>query len=262
MMASSSPYALAVRSYGSASTLDRHGFAQIVLPLTGALEMEIGGRGAAIARGDLAFVEAETDHDQQSDRANSAFILDLDPDTLAPALRDRLSLLPFRPLPPAATKLVDFMALTMGDGLPPANLERWVPLLLDTLEGCAPRAQSRLVVLLAAVEAAPGAEWSAAAMAAHARLSVSRLHALFREELDTTPRAWLSALRLARVRHELASGTQPIAQLAHRFGYCDQSALSRAVREATGLPPGAYRRRMQDQAKTSPPLQEAAPRTR
>jgi transcriptional regulator GlxA family with amidase domain len=121
-----------------------------------------------------------------------------------------------------------------------------VPLLLDTLEGAAPRAKSRLAAVLAALEAEPGADWTASAMARRGGLSVSRLHALFREELDTTPRGWLSAMRLARVREDLGSGDVPIAQLAHRYGYCDQSALTRAMREATGLPPAAYRRMMRE----------------
>lgn len=250
-MASTSPFALALRSYGSASTLDRHGFAQIVLPVTGGLEMEIGGRGGVIARGDLAFVEADTDHDQMASQANSAFILDLDPAAMAPALRERLGHRPYLPLPAAAARLVDFMALTASTGPAQAvTLERWAGLLLDTIAGGgagdAPRARSRLSALLAALEAEPGADWTAAAMARHAGLSVSRLHALFREELDTTPRARLSQIRLERVREELASGPLPIAEIAHRYGYCDQSALTRALRQATGMPPAAYRRMMQE----------------
>lgn len=246
-MASSPPFALAIRSYGSASTLDKHRFAQIVLPVTGALSMEIGGRGGAIGRGDLAFVETDTEHDQMAGQANSAFILDLDPGDMAPRLREQLARQPYRPLPFAATKLIDFMALTASAGpAPAATLERWVPLLLDTLESAAPRAKSRLAAVLAALEAEPGADWTASAMARRGGLSVSRLHALFREELDTTPRGWLSAMRLARVREDLGSGDVPIAQLAHRYGYCDQSALTRAMREATGLPPAAYRRMMRE----------------
>lgn len=246
-MVSSSPLALAVRSYGAASALDRHSFAQIVLPLTGALTMEIGGRGGVIGRGDIAFVEANTHHDQTAKRANSAFILDLDPEAMPSALRDGLGRHPYRPLPPAAAKLVDFLALASTScGAEAATLERWVPLLLDTLANEPPRPKSRLSVLLAAMESDPGAAWTAASMARQAGLSTSRLHALFREELDTTPRVWLFHMRLARVREELGAGDIPIAELAHRYGYCDQSALTRAMHDATGLPPAAYRRMMQE----------------
>nr|WP_240511136.1 AraC family transcriptional regulator [Novosphingobium panipatense] len=240
-----------MRSYGAESTTDRHGFAQIVLPLEGALVMEVGSRGGRIGRGELAFVETDLRHDQTSDQPNRSFILDLDPEDLSPHLREELGRRPFCALSPAANKLVDFMALmaaqtdTRPETLHPM-VERWAPLLFETLAGSPPRARLRLAGLMTAVEAAPGRNWSAASMASHAGLGVSRLHELFRQELDTTPRAWLSELRVQKVREELGSGHVSIAELAYRFGYCDQSALTRAMRKATGMPPAAYRRRMQD----------------
>jgi AraC-like DNA-binding protein len=71
---------------------------------------------------------------------------------------------------------------------------------------------------------------------------VSRLHALFQAELDTSPHAWLRDVRLARARTWLAETTAPIAGIALAAGFSDQSALTRALRDATGMTPGAYRR--------------------
>lgn len=249
---------LDLRSYGPDSTTDRHGFAQIVLPLEGALSMEIGTRGAAILRGDMAFVESDTFHDQVSAVPNRSFILDLDPEALAPRLREELIRRPYTALSPAAGKLVDFMALMAAQQdasaeTTQAMVDRWAPLFLDTLAGGMPRSRLRLAALLAALEAEPGRDWTAAAMGRHAGVGVSRLHELFRQELDTTPRAWLSDLRLKRVREAMAAGHRSIAELAYRFGYSDQSALTRALRKATGLPPAAYRRQMQDAIAESPP---------
>jgi AraC-like DNA-binding protein len=79
-------------------------------------------------------------------------------------------------------------------------------------------------------------------MARSAGLSVSRLHALFRTELDTSPHAWLRDVRLARARAWLAETARPIADIALAAGFSDQSALTRALRDATGMTPGAYRR--------------------
>lgn len=254
-MAPLSPLSIDVRSYGRDSTTDSHGFAQIVLPLEGALAMEIGTRGGAIRRGDMAFVDTGMRHDQVngqvSEQANRSFILDLDRQALAPRLRDELARGPYCALSPAANKLVDFMALMVtqhsaSHETTQAMVDRWAPLLFDTLAGETPRARLRLAALLAAVEAEPGGQWTAASMARHVGVGVSRLHELFRHELNTTPRAWLSDLRLQRVREALCAGHLPIAELAYRFGYSDQSALTRAMRKATGLAPAAYRRQMQD----------------
>jgi transcriptional regulator GlxA family with amidase domain len=121
-------------------------------------------------------------------------------------------------------------------------LTGWVPLLLDTLVLDAPRPTSRLAALLARVEAEPGLAWTTDTMARSAGLSVSRLHALFRTELDTSPHAWLRDVRLARARAWLAETARPIADIALAAGFSDQSALTRALRDATGMTPGAYRR--------------------
>lgn len=246
-MFASTSYSLAIRSYGAQSSVDRHDFAQLVLPLVGSLSMEIAGRGGLVGRGQAAFVEANARHDQVSDGENRSFILDLDPADVAPRLQEQLTRRPYLSLPPAAGKLVEYMALMAADtAAPAAVVERWVPLLLDALDSGSPQPRSRLCALLALVESAPGSPWTAETMAARAGLSVSRLHALFREELDTTPRAWLAGLRLSRVREWLATTNLSIAELAYRGGYADQSALTRAMRRATGLTPAAYRREVQE----------------
>jgi AraC-like DNA-binding protein len=89
-------------------------------------------------------------------------------------------------------------------------------------------------------------------MAAHAGVSVSRLHALFRAELDSTPAAWLWGRRLDCVRQWLVGSDRPIAELAFRAGFADQSALTRALRRATGMTPAAYRRRAQEAQPKNP----------
>jgi len=255
----SPPFSLSLdlRSYGPDSTTDSHRFAQIVLPLEGGLTMEIGARGGRIGRGELAFVETDMRHDQISALANRSFILDLDPDALAPDLREELGRRSYCALSPAANKLVDFMALmatqqNASSETTQAMVDRWAPLLFETLAGGIPKARLRLAALLDRLEAEPGQDWTAAAMARHAGIGVSRLHELFRLELDSTPRAWLSELRLKRVREALVSGHLSIAELAYRFGYSDQSALTRAMRKATGLPPAAYRRQMQETRGAEP----------
>jgi AraC-like DNA-binding protein len=244
-MSPAAPFSLAVRSYGTESVVDRHAFGQLVLPLLGTLEMEVAGRGGQVRRGEAVFVEAGAKHAQISASANRSLVLDLH--QMAPDIVERLAARTYLPLPPAANKLIEFMDLiAAGQTAPAVTLERWVPLLLDTVDGAISRPVSRLTALLAIVEAGPGYPWTVAAMAERAGLSVSRLHALFREELDTTPRAWLSEMRLSRVREWLGLTKLPIAELAYRGGYSDQSALTRAMRKATGLTPAAYRRQAQE----------------
>ncbi|MFC4593979.1 helix-turn-helix transcriptional regulator [Sphingobium tyrosinilyticum] len=227
--------------------MHRHDFAQLVLPIQGSLAIAFNGREAILDRRLAAFVGRSTDHAQEGRLLNRSLILDLDEATLDPRLLDRIGTTGLVALAPQASSLIDYMATSMtGDGADAARLRLWTPLLLDALSGDVPPIRSRLARLLDALEARPFDRWTAASMAATAGLSVSRLHALFQQELETSPRAWLGKLRIDRVCDWLARTDLPIAELAHRGGYSDQSALTRALRKATGMSPAAYRRHAQE----------------
>ena len=234
-----------IRSYGQLRDPDRHDFAQLVLPLAGSLRLDIEGRAGRLDPLRAAVVAPRAWHAQAGtdDCANRSLIVDLDWGAIDPALGARLLERPFPSLGPAARKLVEFMGIVAAAGNPaPALVPGWLPLLLDTLALDAPRPASRLAALLARIESDPGQPWTTERMAASAGLSVSRLHALFREELDASPHGWLLALRLARVRDWLEHTDQPIAALALRAGFGDQSALTRAMKKSIGQTPAEYRR--------------------
>lgn len=234
---------LHLRSYGQSGAPDRHDYAQLVLRLRGALLLEVEGRQGVLDPLRAGFVAPGAWHAQHGDAANRSIIVDIGAADLPPGCGERLFERPFAPLGPAARKLVDFMALMAEGGTPPPSVVRgWVPLLLDTLVLDAPRPGSRLAALQARIGAEPGLAWTTETMARAAGMSVSRLHALFREEHATTPHAWLLAHRIERVRGWLAGTDIPIAELALKSGFSEQSALTRALRKATGMTPAAYRR--------------------
>jgi AraC-like DNA-binding protein len=133
-------------------------------------------------------------------------------------------------------------ALLAKERLLPHKLNLWVPLLVDALLGDEPQLPSRLAGLLAAVEANLSKDWTVENMADRVGISASRLHAIFQENLGKSPRVWLTDLRLEHACRLLSTTDLSIAELAYRFGYADQSALTRAMRKATGMTPAAYRR--------------------
>lgn len=223
--------------------MHRHDHVQLVLPVIGQLEIEVGGRGGRLDAARAAFVAPGADHVQAGDGANRFLVVDCSPADLGEAAVERLRRQVFLPISPAARRLIEFVDLS-GRSMSSTTAWRCTPLLLEALLDV-PQAPSRLEVLTRRIEAEPGLDWSVAAMAQAAGVSASRLHALFRSELDQTPQQLLSTLRLRAVQEALASSTKPIAEVAFQAGYSDQSALTRAMRRATGMTPGAYRRRHQ-----------------
>ena len=232
------PPAISIRSYGTDGHAHAHDFAQLVLPLAGSLDIELEGQGARLDRTRAAYVPAGTRHAQEGRQPNRFLVVDLPGAQAADSLAARR----FVTVTPAAAHLIDYMGAALEGGAPARNTALWTPLLLDALAEAPPRPVSRLAGLLAAMGTEHALGWTVADMAAQARLSTSRLHAVFREELGTTPHAWLAERRLEQVLRWLATTELPIAEIALRAGFSDQSALTRAVRKACGMTPAAYRR--------------------
>jgi len=247
-----SPFDIAIRSYDVEREPDRHAFAQLVLPVTGEVQLAVGGQGRCLDPLHCALVPVGAWHSQSSAASNRSLILDIGAEAAAQEAWQRLLDKPVAVINPAARKLVEFMELvTTQNTVQPALLDGWVPLLLDTLVLGAPQPRSRLAALLVQVEANPGMPWTTASMAQRAHMSVSRLHALFREEFDTTPHAWLLQQRIDFACRVLAGSDLAIAEVALVAGFSEQSALTRAMRQALGVTPAAYRRGSRDRSRES-----------
>lgn len=246
-MTFSSFFALSLRGYSADSLVHQHDHAQLVLPLVGSLDIEIAGRGAQLTRQLAAYVEPGHRHAQASTQHNQFLIVDLDRNRLPPSLADHFVGHTWLPLSPEANNLIDYMGASLQKGgIPDQRLQLWSPLLLEALVGEALPPPSRLASLLASLNKDPFHPWTTTEMAERAGLSNSRLHAVFRAELQTTPKAWLAETRLTHVQQWLVSTQLPLAEIAYRAGYADQSALTRALRRATGLTPAAYRAHHQE----------------
>ncbi|WKV51445.1 helix-turn-helix transcriptional regulator [Dickeya fangzhongdai] len=240
-------FMLSIRGYGALEAPHRHDHSQLVLPLSGSLCIDISGQSAQLDRRLAAYVDRHSPHAQESRGTNQFLIVDVEPGHLDPHVAEYLASYRFMSLAPEANHLIDYMGGMLTNGrVPESRVQLWAPLLLDALTGEGAQPRSRLAGLMAAIESDPFLDWTTEFMAQQAGMSVSRLHAVFRSERDTTPHAWLARLRLGRVQHWLATTTLPIAEIAYRGRYADQSALTRAMRKATGLTPSAFRQQSQE----------------
>lgn len=251
-MHSQPSFDLHLRSYGPEYAPDRHSYAQLVLPVSGGFLIEIEGRERRLDSLRAALVAPGALHSQCGQEQNQSIILDIGAGAFAGGPWQRLLDRPFAQLGAPACKLVEFMGiLARQQAAPPAMVRGWAPLLLDTLSLATPQPASRLAALLARVQAEPALPWSTESMAAGAAMSVSRLHALFRAELDTTPHEWLLRRRLDLACDWLAGSRRTIADIALACGFSDQSALTRAMRTVLGTTPAAWRREAQEKSPTT-----------
>ncbi|MFH9658305.1 helix-turn-helix domain-containing protein [Streptomyces sp. NPDC017248] len=97
--------------------------------------------------------------------------------------------------------------------------------------------------LLAWAQERLGEPLSVAALAARAAVSPATLHRRFRDQLGTTPLAWLTAERVALACRLIERGEERLDVVAARSGLGTAANLRVRLRRETGLSPSAYRRR-------------------
>lgn len=79
-------------------------------------------------------------------------------------------------------------------------------------------------------------------LAAACELSPSYFCRAFRLTTGIAPYQWLLRRRMEKAQEMLAKTDTPIAEIAFRCGFSDQSHFTRTFSRMTGVPPGAWRR--------------------
>lgn len=86
------------------------------------------------------------------------------------------------------------------------------------------------------------AELSVSGMAEAVGLSPWHFMRAFRAATGETPYAWVTRLRIERVKAELLAGQAPLDEIARRCGFATQSRMTEAFRRKVGAPPARWRR--------------------
>ncbi|WP_432460225.1 AraC family transcriptional regulator [Agarivorans sp. QJM3NY_25] len=118
-------------------------------------------------------------------------------------------------------------------------LKRYLLQLLKPLKGEAPNPLHNLEQQLRSSLHYP---WSVTDMAQ--RLSVSEAHCyrLFRQEFQTSPKQYLTRLRLEHARYLLRESNWSIEVIASQLGYQDGFAFAHRFKKYFSISPGRYRR--------------------
>lgn len=104
-------------------------------------------------------------------------------------------------------------------------------------------ADSRLRVVLKALYAEPGADWTLARMARTANLSRTALAAHFHATMGISPMQYLTEWRMHLAAQRLLGGTRSVAAVASELGYSSEAAFRRAFKRILGKGPVVTRRR-------------------
>ncbi len=100
----------------------------------------------------------------------------------------------------------------------------------------------RVAAGLRALHAAPGRNWTVAALARTASLSRSAFYERFTRAVGLPPMEYLLSWRMALAKDLLRSRSAAMATIAERVGYGSVSAFSTAFARHVGQPPGRFQR--------------------
>ena len=239
-----------VRSYDAGIVRHEHPFAQIIVPIDGVMEIEIGGRGERLTAGVFAALDVATVHDFQAPPNTHFLIIDVDEEALT--RNNALALgLPFRrrvrPLDPRALRFLRYYARELQDGALPDLARRQLALAgLTLLAGGEPFAAPRRH----AGRMADAAHWITnqatagqpiAGVATRFALSRSHFRELFRRELGRSPKQHEIDARLTRAVELLLGSEKSVSEIAFAVGYANVSSFTRTFERRYGATPGRFR---------------------
>ena len=101
---------------------------------------------------------------------------------------------------------------------------------------------ARLARLTDFVRAHPARQWTLAALADRAAMSVRTLQRQFQQSLGMSPVDWLVRERVEVARQMLETTARPLSQVSALAGFGSDESFRRHFRLATGVSPQAYRR--------------------
>jgi AraC-like DNA-binding protein len=234
---------LEFRSYAEETRSHDHDFWQVVLPVRGCLDMDVGGRSGAVLPGQGVVIPAGTSHAFQAGGDNRFLVADVKSLALDDRAVSRFGNRPFFGVAPALQALVDYRR--SASSFPGDLAAHWCAMLLVAL-GEAPVLDDRQADAVRKAVAFMRAEMARPVtvqeMADAAGLPAHRLNAAFHRLHGKSPYAYLTELRFREALRLLAETRLPIAEIADLTGHADQSALTRRLKRHAGVSPAVYRR--------------------
>lgn len=231
---------LDLRSYSAEVETHQHDYHQLVLPVAGQLDMNVGSKDGGACPEQIAIVPAGEEHGFSASGDNCFVVADV-PVALAP----ELARLPaFIRLDPALAQYVSFLhQQLLQDGK--SSSERQMLLLLIQLLherfGDSIQLDRRIKVARAHLDERFHEPVSLAQLAAVANLSERQLSELFRRQLGMTPRQYLTEKRMQRAWALLEAGELGVQQIADKVGYSNLAAFSDRFRKHFGRSPRYFR---------------------
>ncbi|PZR93982.1 MAG: AraC family transcriptional regulator [Stutzerimonas stutzeri] len=235
---------LELRSYRGGDR-HRHDYSQILLPMQGAMRLDVEGHRSVVSSQCVAIIPREHEHDFEPTADCSMLILDVEAGAFAGEAEPAL----LRDPVPSLTRVEPWLwrmfrqlgAEVEAGACRPSDAARMA---MAGLQLVAPRAMPRPLSRAEGrvIEVAhSGGAGSVAEMARTAGLGQSRFHALFRATTGQSPKQAQLTRLFDEAAELLVKTALPISEIAYGLGYQNASSFNRQFRRRFGLAPSEFR---------------------
>lgn len=227
-----------IRSYGLETPRERHDFVQFVLPLHGAIELDIGGHGGWVGDNVAAVVPDQMPHTQQAHSRQQALILNVDTSLAKDCGLDEIHERRYFEQSQTSQQMTRLLARAVAYSNETAfNF----PYLVSHCSVGLKSPSETFNAFVELMQINPFSVMSVKEMALAGGLRESQFHDAFRARFGKPPHKWLVQEKLNAVKRELETTDIALSDLALLAGYSDQTALTRAFKNHFGMPLSEYR---------------------
>lgn len=226
---------VSIRSYTLSQNTHAHPFHQIVVPLSGAMDISFGTQRFSVAVGHCIIIPSETAHRYRAPDKSRFLVADL---SNLPQNAQELD-------EPCVAVSADLLAFCSYAEVQLTNAaDRDINGLLYALfwrlierQGFARRIDDRIMRAILLMEEDLAINHPIDALADAAFLSTSQFKALFKRNLGITCNAFLTRQRMERAKTLLMNTDYPVSVVAMDVGYDDASAFARRFKAHFGQSP-------------------------
>ncbi|WP_417783762.1 helix-turn-helix domain-containing protein [Terasakiella pusilla] len=237
-----------LRQYQSAEVTHTHpDHHQIIIPMTGALDLSVDGKHGLVLGSTLGIVVSGEKHAFKAPNHNHFMVLDIptDPSDEGNHIWAQSVHTPFHTMSQALITLSDYAIFCAAKSQQNDWFPLWQQLFLQTLKAefshdC-PQLPQRLQAVLHYMEQNLARKITTPELARVSCLSPARFYEVFRATFGVSPQTFFTNLRLKEAKRLMMQG-RSLSDVAQTVGFSDQSAFTKAFSKAFNQSPAKWRK--------------------
>jgi len=231
---------LSIRSYTNKISSHSHQYHQLVLPLQGSIDINVGEYAGLVSLGDCVIIKSGQTHEFRATQTASFLVADMSvlPKNLVESGQEKISI--SAPLMAYIQFIAQQLAHQVNDQLEASTFELFYQLVAQ--QSCLSKIDRRVEKVIDVIMADLSKVHNITELAKLACLSTTQYKKIFKQSTGQTTLAYISQCKMEKAKALLSHTDLPIQQVAHAIGFSNASAFSRKFKTHFGRSPSAFLR--------------------